>query len=227
MGLRWVQANTDAAFLLKVDTDSLIIKPFRNRLCELFRTSPLLGMVGAYTRTPEDLERTWEYHGLTIRRMVRPGFDWRHPIRSLAEWRREPPPDAVVEPIRAAMRRGYDPGEHCLGGGYAVPRTMLDRMADAGYLADPQAWMDVDMAEDVMVGMFARAVGTELANHVKPGEVFGIRYQGLPAPPAELVERDYAVIHAVKNDPNYDEATIRAFFKARRSSDRLRGTSAA
>ena len=227
MGLAWVQANTDASVLLKLDTDSLIINPFRQRLCDLFDASPLVGNAGAYTRTPENLERTWEYHATTIRLLLRRGFNWRHPIQSLKRLQRPAAPAAVVDAIRAAMRRGYDPGEHCLGGGYAVSRAMLDRMGGAGYLADPAAWMEVDMAEDVMVGMFARAVGMELANFVKPGEVFGVRYQGLPAPPAALVERNYAVIHAVKNDATYDEATIRAFFKARRSNGRHRGTTAA
>jgi hypothetical protein len=213
--------------LLKIDTDSLIINPFRKRLGGLFDASPSVGMAGAYTRTPEDLTRTWQHHAATVTRMLRPGFDWRHAIRTWIDRHHPPAPPVVVDAIRTAMRRGYDPGEHCLGGGYALSRAMLDRMAEAGYLADPQAWMEVDMAEDVMVGMFTRAVGMELANCVRPGEVFGIRYQGLPAPPADLVERDYAVIHAVKNDASYDEATIRAFFKARRTNGRQRGTSAA
>jgi hypothetical protein len=212
---------------MKIDTDSLIINPFRERLAGLFEASPQLGLAGAYTRTPEDLTRTWEFHAATVTRMIKPPFDWRHPIRSLIGRRPDPAHPAVVEIIRTALRRGYDPGEHCLGGGYALPRALLDRMADAGYLTDPQAWMEVDMAEDVMVGMFARAVSMELANFVRPNEVFGIRYQGLPASPAKLVEHNYAVIHAVKNDANYDEATIRAFFKARRASDSQRGTSAA
>jgi hypothetical protein len=105
---------------------------------------------------------------------------------------------------------------------------LLARAAAAGYLNDPMMWMDIDLAEDVLAGVIVRAVGLKLANHVKPGEVFGVRWRGLPAPPATLVRQDYAVIHAVKNDPEYDEATVRAFFKARRSaSGRRRGNSAA
>jgi hypothetical protein len=76
--------------------------------------------------------------------------------------------------------------------------------------------------------VIVRAVGLGLANHVKPGEVFGVRWRGLPAPPAALVQQEYAVNHAVKNDPDYDEATVRAFFKARRTAGgRRRGNTAA
>ena len=227
MGMQWVQANTDAAFLLKLDTDSLIINPFCKRMCDLLDADPSIGTAGACTRTPEGLERTWQHHAVTIRQMLKPPFDWRHPIRSLTGDYPERMPEAIKRLIREALRNGYDPGEHCLGGGYVLSRTLLDRAAGAGYLSDPQMWMDIDLAEDVMAGVIARAVGLGLANHVKPGEIFGVRWRGLPAPPATLVEQAYAVIHAVKNDPDYDEATVRAFFQARRAASRRRGNTAA
>jgi hypothetical protein len=227
MGLKWVQANTNARTVVKIDTDSLVINPFSQRLFDFLDAQPNIGCAGAYTRTPEDLTRTWHHHAVTIRQMLKPAFDWRHPIRSLSGRHPDAMPREVVELIRAGLRNGYDPGEHCLGGGYALPRTLLDRMDAAGYLADPMMWMEIDLAEDVLVGLYARAVGMELANCVRAGDVFGIRYQGLPGSPAELVEKNYAIIHAVKNDAAYDESTIRAFFKARRTSGRHVGTSAA
>ena len=143
-------------------------------------------MVGAYRKTPEGLTRTWGYHAATIGRMLRPGFDWRRPIRSLIELRTEagtaPPPEAALRVLRAAVANGLDPGEHCLGGGYAVSRDALDRMADAGYLADPMVWANVDLAEDVMVATHVKAVDLALADYVGRGEVFGTRYRGCPTP---------------------------------------------
>ena len=130
--------------------------------------------------------------------MLRPPFDWRHPIRSLAgdHPRRMP---SRSNDSSATPCHGYDPGEHCLGGGYVLSRTLLDRAAAAGYLNDPLTWMEIDLAEDVMAGVIVRAVGLGLANHVTPGEVFGVRWPGLPAPPAVLVRA------GLRRDPRGEE----------------------
>jgi hypothetical protein len=226
-GLQWVQANTDAAYLLKLDTDSLVIGPFDRRVRAVFAADSSVGMAGAHTHTPEGFKRTWHHHGTTVRRMLKPPFEWRHPIRWLTGRDPEPTPEPVKGMIRAALRNGYDPGEHCLGGGYVLAREALDRAAAAGYFEDLPMWLEVDLAEDVMVGMIVRATGLKLANQVKPGELFGVRWRGLPAAPATLAEQGYAVIHALKNDPNFDEATIRAFFKHRRHANAHQDTTAA
>ena len=55
-------------------------------------------------------------------------------------------------------------------------------------------------------------------NFVADGEVFGVRYKGLPYEPVILVERGYSVIHSVKNDSRMTEEEIREFFRARRNS---------
>jgi hypothetical protein len=215
MALQWAQANTDAEFVLKLDTDSLVINPFAEKLSRVFKSDPALGMIGAYTLTPNGTPRLWEHHATTVMRMSWGPFYWCNPLRAIFG---SGGSCARAKLIRAALRNGYDPGEHCLGGGYALSRPLLERMARSGYLADPRAWMNVDLAEDVMVGVHVRAVGMTLANYVRPSEVFGVRYQGLPADPDSLVERGFSVIHSVKNDPLIDEASIRAFFKSRREA---------
>jgi hypothetical protein len=97
-----------------------------------------------------------------------------------------------------------------------VSRAFLDRAAAAGHLEQPNRWTAVDLPEDVVVALHARALGMTLGNHVGPGETFGVRYVGLPMPPEQLVANGYAVIHAVKNDPSISEDAIRAFFCDRR-----------
>lgn len=103
-----------------------------------------------------------------------------------------------------------------MGGGYALSGELLGRMARAGYLVDPSLWMSIDLPEDVMIGIHVRAVGLEFANSVNEGDVFGVRYLGLPDSPENLLVKRYAIIHAVKNDDRFDEASVRAFFKAHR-----------
>lgn len=216
--MKWIQANTEARYVLKLDTDSLVIAPFATRLEKLFTDSAQLGMVGAYKRTPNGTARDWSGHAKVLKRTFEPPqLDWRHPLastRARAAFR----PPAAADVYQLARKSGaYDPGEHCMGGGYAVSRTLLDRLAAARLLAEPMRWTGIDLPEDVTVGMHTRAVGMTLADDVEPGGIFGVRYRGLPFLPEELVEKRYAVIHAVKNDDRMDEAAIRRFFAKRRT----------
>lgn len=213
-GLKWIQANTDARFVLKLDTDSLVIGPYHRRLREWFARDPRLGLIGAHATTPNGATRDWSVHTDSLRELSQ-AFIWRRPMASVRA-QADPLKQRVQRLIRAARVHGYRDGEHCLGGGYAVSRQLLDEMEKRGHLADPGVWVNADLPEDVMVGLHARALGFELADCVAPGDVFGVRHVGLPFPPAELLRRRYAVIHAVKNDADLSEADIREFFQARR-----------
>jgi len=206
----WVARHApDIQFAMKLDTDSLVIAPFFDRLAAFFSRHPDVGMTGAFDRTPSGSERDFTPHARTI--------EWLHRQARPSRWLRwrdpEPGLRTLGEHVAAAVANGYQPGEHCLGGGYAVSATLLRRMQAAGYLANPTLWLPVDCPEDVMMGMYTRAVGLRSENFVEPGEVFGVRYEGLPALPAELVARGYAIIHSVKNDPRIGEAEVRAFFR--------------
>jgi hypothetical protein len=215
MALRWVQAETDATSVLKLDTDSLVIGPFSERIERCFAQQPDVAMIGAYDRTPNGTERDVRHHGRTVMSMLNPSFDWRHPRAGLRA-RFAQPMRMIRSHIARALRNGYSPGEHCLGGGYALCRRFIDRMAGNGFFDHAQRWMNVDLPEDVMIGIYVRACAMRFANFVDEQQVFGVRHQGLPDVPAQLVRRGYAVIHALKNDARSDEPTLRAFFRARR-----------
>lgn len=215
-GMAWIQANTDAPFVVKLDTDSLVIAPYAQRVFDLFQGEPHLGMIGAHEMEADGKRRDWSVHDEAIRVLVR-RFHWRHPRGSLRDWNH--PLKARVRGLyRAARAVGYQMGEHCLGGGYAVSRRALDAMAQAGHLDDPMLWHLADLPEDVLIGLHTRAHGLGFRDEAGPGGVFGVTYIGLGAPPADLLAREHAVIHAVKNDPHLSEAEIRAFFAARRTT---------
>lgn len=221
LAMGWIQEQTSAAFALKLDTDSLVIGPFRERIAARFAADPELGIIGAYRRTPIDTARDWASHGQKVRAFFSPPpFEMRRPIRSLvrrAEWQR-PEMFAVYEAARA---NGYDHGEHCMGGGYAVSRVLLDRMRSARHFGHVNAWTSVDLPEDVMMGLHCRSTNLTMADDVAPNAgVFGVRYMGLPFSPEELLAKRYAVIHAVKNDERFPERDIRAFFQQHRETHR-------
>jgi len=95
---------------------------------------------------------------------------------------------------------------------------MLARMLANKYLDDTALWLPIDCPEDVMVGIYTKAVGCDYFSYVARDEVFGVRHRGLDDTPQGLLDRGYSVIHAVKNDPNVSEAEIRKFYKDRRAS---------
>lgn len=213
-GLKWAQANTDAAFALKLDTDSLVIGGYRQAIGERFAADPRLGMIGAYELEAHGEVRDWTIHHRALDELTR-RLVWRRPRHTLRTWN-APLKRRARRLLSEARERGYRPGEHCLGGGYAVSRRFLDAAADAGLMNDPMLWCAADLPEDVMVGLHVRALGFEFADMVDRGDVFGVRYIGLAFPPAELLARGHAIIHAVKNDPDLDEDEIRAFFREHR-----------
>jgi hypothetical protein len=89
-------------------------------------------------------------------------------------------------------------------------------MDDAGLLDQPLIWRDTALGEDVLIPMLTRAIGMNLLDHCFDGEVFGVRYKGLPDTPAQLIARGFSIIHSVKNDPNFSEGQIREYFRSAR-----------
>jgi hypothetical protein len=119
----------------------------------------------------------------------------------------------VRSAVREALARGYVPGEHCIAAGCAISASMIAGMASRGWLDEPRRWLNTRLGDDVMLGIQARALALDLRDlHA----VFGLKHIGLADTPQALVERGFAVVHSVKNDPRYREDEIRAFFAARR-----------
>ena len=212
-GLAAIAADV-GRFVLKLDSDALVIGGFSDRVAA--KLTGDVGLVGACTRTPNGTVRDISMHAGYVRRTHRPKVTHFTP-GSLRQWYRDRG-DPVLRPVRlamdAALASGYQPGEHALGGALAIRGEVLTRLASRGWL-DVAAWEGLDWSEDVMIGMLVKAAGFTHADAVAAGEPFGVKFQGLPMPPAELAEKGYALIHAVKND-DVPEEEIRAFFRERR-----------
>jgi hypothetical protein len=220
LGMQWIARNApEARFAMKVDTDALVIGPFVRRLAAAFEAEPQVGVLGANTRTPEGFDRDTTRAATLMRGLYERKIDWKSPRsawRYFKDWRRGGPRSTIRRHIGEALRAGYAWGENCLGGAYAIRRECLAEMNRRGYLDPVEAWTPADVAEEVMMHMYARAAGYRLKNFVDRGEVFGIRFEGLPFDLPDLVERGYGIIHSVKNDPRFSEEQVRAFFRARR-----------
>jgi len=222
-GLQWIARYAeDAQFVLKLDSDALVIAPFANKIFVKLSENPAIGMIGAYTLTPNGTPRDISRNAAIIKNLHKPAIPWLKPRKAYRAIRDRATGGGALKDIRAALttarKQGYAYGEHCLGGGYALSREFVRRMETQGHLKNPLQWLSVDSPEDVMIGMYTAAVGLKHANFVGDNEVFGVRHEGLPYEPAELVSRGYSVIHSIKNDKRISEREVRAYFAARRLS---------
>jgi hypothetical protein len=221
IALRWL-AESDVDYIVRLDTDALIIGDYRPSIHSAISGSPEVGVWGAYTRNevggdPRDFShfRRMLWHAalpVRPRRGGSAGLQLEQALIGQTGRART----FLTGAMRDARRHGYQPGEHCLGGAYAVTRLVARQMRDAHYLDDPLVTTTLRMGEDVMVCLLASATGFKLGSLVAPGEAFAVKHHGLLAAPADLEARGHAVIHSVKDDERHSEAAIRGFFAPRR-----------
>jgi hypothetical protein len=211
--------STSIDFILKVDTDALVIAPFAKKLVGMFESRPDVGMTGAYLKTPNGDDRDFSpwtelatdlaHRWIPARRRWMRAGRWGPFAASGGSMRRR----AI---FREAFARGYVAGHHCLGGAYAITQSTVQAIADAGYLRDPMLWLDTSIGEDVLISCLTQAVGKRLVDCCGDQEVFGIRHRGLADAPDSLVDRGFSIIHSVKTDPRFPEKLLREYFRQRR-----------
>ena len=222
-----IQAISEAAargpyrFVLKLDTDALVINPFHDGLAGFFEANPGVGMAGSYLRFPNGGKRKREgYWAYLIQRSAHPAFArsaLRTPHRLPAALLRIARRRAL---LASARRRGYRDGFHVLGGSYAISGRVLEswRSRSVGKLT--RLFEDTELSEDVVVSLLVKWLGFELGDFNRPGEVFGVWFRALRLAPEELLLR-YAIIHSVKTRNQQDEGALREFYRNRRNADAL------
>jgi hypothetical protein len=211
------------AFVLKLDTDALIVGPFYKKLKAVIDAEPLAGVIGACTVSPTGEARDDRHHRRVFdnagklwlvpkeRKMV--GRRFRSYPTTRRHWK-------LWRVVRRARRAGCTLGENVSGGAYALTAEAIRRMKASGLLGDYFLWVDTLATEDAVLPLYAKMLGLKLVDFVGRDQTFGIVYKGLPAPPEEIVSRGYGVIHSIKNDEQWSEAAIRSFFAARRGGSK-------
>ena len=213
-GLR-AAAECEPEFVLKLDTDALLIGPVAEKLRAIF-ADERVGVVGAYTHWCNGVQRDWSGWAKRLRKLRRaispiaigPGRALRYRSPRDAE--------AVRRLLRRAEANGYVLGAHCLGGAYAVGPALLGR-AD---LLDWQPWVGTGLGEDVVVGLLGGAADVKVCGSVSSHGVFGIGFRNLPLPPARLIAQGYGIVHSVQDQEYGEESQIRLYFRQQRSVGR-------
>jgi hypothetical protein len=75
----------------------------------------------------------------------------------------------------------------------------------------------LNMGEDHLFGLLAKAAGFHLGNMASGSLPFGCAWKGLPAPPEHLFEQGKKIIHSTRYWQNMNEMQIRAFFREKRN----------
>jgi hypothetical protein len=205
LALRTVLEEDPLEFVLRMDTDALVIGPFRDAVRGFIAQHPEAGIVGTL--------------GCTCRREA-PYFGYEKTAVSHVFMALDASPPAacarIREHARLAVENGYVGIEYCQGGVYVLPSKTLPRLLSAGCLDFPEDWLPLAVPEDVMMGMYARTVGLRSMDFSLPGEPFGNHHRGLAYSPRELVRLGHSLIHSTKRDSDYPESEIRRYFRARR-----------
>ncbi len=218
-GLQWVARQMPPAnFVLKLDTDSLVIGPFSDKVEGFFQREVTVGMIGTHLREPSGAStnsiRDW---APKIKKLQRLFTIWQSQKRwhfQIGFWGRD---RRIQKLIADAAHAGYVLGESCQGGAYALSATALQRLNGQGLLDDSFLFFNRRITEDIVVGLLTRLVNLQLADFNAHGQPFGVTWRGLCAAPAELLRCGYAIIHSVKDDGAYLERETRAYFAEHRT----------
>lgn len=230
--LAWIHERISTDFVLRIDSDALVIASFAETVRKRLAQRPETGVLGVL--------------GMSCNPRIRALQDLHAESRLCRAWRLFPsarahaskPPEAKVDvewfgrvscvhlaafdclrpDLGAAMQNGYWENDYCQGGACVVSRAMLDRMTARDYLRGPDLWHGLPFPDDVVLAMYAYAVGLRVCDFSAPGEPFGVQHRGLPYPPVELIGRRHSLIHSVRNDRRFSEHAIRRFFQEQRSN---------
>lgn len=200
---RYAVEFTDFDVLLRLDTDALILGPgIAEAAVDRFARDPAVGALGAYRVGPDGRNRDWT----PARKMVRAELGLRG-MRHPAVRRR------VRELVAAAPE--YVPGEHALGAALFVRGDTVREWYRRGMLDYPELGGSL-LGEDHLFGLLTLAAGYRIADFSGPQDPLAVRWEGLPAAPAELLAAGKLVTHSVRSWGDMHEAEIREFFAARR-----------
>jgi len=229
--LAWVTETAEPDFVLKLDLDALVIRPFAKTIRRIIVESPDVGLIGVVGRTCDRSRKTYGFEEsvpsplIEILNLIRGSRDsqkhfWNINRSSITGGQLE----AFVRlrsHIEHAELNGYSYLHYCQGGAYAISPSMLRGLTQESLLGAMTAWMEVPVNEDVIMGMYAYAVGKKLLDSSREGQLFGLHWRGLPFGLKELHTKGYSIIHSTKNNKRYTEQHIRSFFKSIRTSEVL------
>lgn len=193
--------------LLKLDTDALIIGAgIEQDAHDFFDAHGNMGIAGQY---PLDYEgKEWD-RGWPKDRVLNGATTWKAIKRPAANL-------LLRKLYISAKANGYKAGESVFGGAYFMSYQLLDACYCAGLL--PHFTLGkLNLGEDHLFGLLAKATGFELGNMASDNMPFACAWKGLPAAPEQLFNQGKKIIHSTRFWHNMNEAQIREYYRLKRN----------
>ncbi|MDQ2752314.1 MAG: hypothetical protein M3R72_04750 [Bacteroidota bacterium] len=192
--------------VLKLDTDALIIgKAPEKEAIALFSAQANAGIAGQY---PTDYwGKPWNLNW-PKQRIINGTQTWKFFRRPIANWQ-------LIKLYKKALGNGYATGESVFGGAYFMSEAFLICLYQNGLLPNA-AFRSLNLGEDHLFSLLAKAFGFTLENLSGKNKPFGCAWKGLPVSPEELIADNKKIIHSVRYWNDKNESDIRTFFKERR-----------
>jgi len=208
-GYRWVLERYEPQVILRLDADALLIgHGLEDRAEEAFANTPRVGLLGSYRVGPDGGARdaTWARRRLRVE-------------TGLRGLRRPKCRSSLRHFVSLARRHGYVDGESALGGAYLHSGEAAARIYEHGWFSQP--WLAPSkLGEDHLMALLTMAAGYKIGDFGGPLDPLALKWQGLPAHPADLLAAGKLVTHSVRSWKDLGEPQIRGIFADARAGDR-------
>ncbi len=193
-------SGTPFDLIIKFDPDALLIHAaYVERIWALFQEQGP-GMAGSYRISADGKHRDFSPHRRDVLLDIPPiGVTRRGGWNALrVGW------PAYIRYLPAALRNGYQLGEHCLGGMYALHGATVQALRTSGFLDLHRQPLNARLvAEDALVALGVKSVGHALidANNPKTTPFTWVQYRPpFPLSAAEILQHGIAAVHPLKGE---------------------------
>ena len=195
---RWALERFQPGLLLRLDADALILGPGIEAAAEqAFARDPRVGLLGSYRTGPDGGVR--DFSPVADRLRVEAGLrGLRHPrLRT-----------GLRHYLRLAREYGYIDGEHVLGSAFIHSYQAANCIYRNGWFNQP--WIEAsELGDDHITSLLTIAAGYQLADFGGPAGPMALKWQGLPAHPADLLSAGKLITHSVRSWDDLTEQEIR------------------
>ena len=207
-GYRWLLERYEPRIVLRLDADALLIgHGLESRAEQAFASNQTVGLLGSYRTGPDGGVRdsSWAARQLRaeagIRGLLRPRC--RSNLRHC---------------LKLARGNGYIDGESALGGAYIHSYEAAERIYRHGWFSQP--WFaSSKLGEDHIMALLTTAAGYRIGDFGGPIDPLALKWQGLPAHPADLLNAGKLVTHSVRSWQDLTERQIRDIFAKERTQE--------
>lgn len=205
---KYISADYPFRYLVKLDTDALIVKGGLFEEIEARRCNRR-GMLGSYKikadGTPRSF-RNWIFGILAECCRINKGFSY------VSFW---------IRCVAHCTGNRKLIGSHVLGGMYVITQQCLSAMEEFLQPMKPEKLVCSFIGEDVIFCLLALSAGFDLHDFGRPGEPLCLGHKNLPLALDEIIKGRAIGIHSVRKGVSGEsESEIRAIFQAVRCPPR-------